>query len=85
MPRYTQARFSPTCPKCYAPTKVVAVFEGANIYDVIRRRHCPECGHRFYTGQYTEEIIPDDLELSFPNKSSLSEHNIYQVSVIPKK
>ena len=77
-------RFSPPCPRCYSETKVVATFEAENTYDIIRRRCCYRCGHRFYTGQYSEEVLPDKLELKFPPKNGRDGHGIYQVRVMAK-
>ena len=47
------------CPVCNSKkTKVVLVKDCvSNQADIVRRRHCTECDHRFYTAQTEEEHI----------------------------
>lgn len=48
----------PDCPVCGAwITKVVLTKANVDCDEVIRRRHCNYCDHRFYTRQVMEEIV----------------------------
>jgi len=49
---------TPDCPGCGAwITKAVSYTHLTLPENVIRRRHCEYCGHRFYTKQYHEEVV----------------------------
>lgn len=49
---------SPDCPGCGAwITKVVLTKLDSECNEVIRRRHCDYCDHRFYTRQSREQIV----------------------------
>jgi hypothetical protein len=51
-------QMSPDCPGCGAwITKVVLTKFDSECTDVVRRRHCEYCDHRFYTRQKREEIV----------------------------
>ena len=60
------------CPKCGGThIRVVSIYESIDLYfDIVRRRQCHDCGHRWYTGQKREvalhsvEFGPDRLILS---------------------
>lgn len=45
------------CPKCYARTSVYNGYADEGCY--VRRRQCPECGHRFIT---VERAAPYDVQ-----------------------
>lgn len=48
----------PDCPACGAwITKVVMTKADFSCDELIRRRHCNFCDHRFYTRQVREEIV----------------------------
>ena len=49
---------APTCPKCAGQTKVKSNYNETRTYDLIRSRQCNECGHRFYTRQPREQLLP---------------------------
>jgi len=53
----------PQCPECSRRnSKVVLTKEVINgEFDVVRRRHCLACGHRWYTAQ-TREISVHNVE-----------------------
>jgi transcriptional regulator NrdR family protein len=47
------------CPICgHTSTRVVFVRHIDEAHTV-RRRHCPECDHRWYTAQGREQTVPD--------------------------
>jgi len=51
-------QMSPDCPGCGAwITKVVMTKLDSECSDVVRRRHCEYCDHRFYTRQKREEVV----------------------------
>ena len=56
---------SPPCPKCAAVrSKILRPYTSINTAHIVRRRHCQECGHRWYTAQPTtleEEIAGHHL------------------------
>ena len=64
----------PQCPSCgHRSSRVVLTKDTINsVYDIVRRRVCKNCGHRWYTGQYNEKSLAkvqwmDDLiDLTFP-------------------
>lgn len=46
------------CPKCRSnSTGVVSTFSVKNSHNVVRRRHCKDCKHRWYTLQYPEHPL----------------------------
>lgn len=48
----------PDCPSCGAwITKVILTRANTTCDELIRRRHCHYCDHRFYTRQVREEIV----------------------------
>lgn len=47
------------CPKCKHPI-TRALITGDSEGVIVRRRQCADCGHRFYTAQEPEYLIPDD-------------------------
>ena len=48
----------PTCPGCGAwITKVVLTKQDSECQNIIRRRHCEYCDHRFYTSQSLEQLV----------------------------
>ena len=49
----------PQCPECrLRKSKVVLTKEVINgEFDVVRRRHCQACGHRWYTAQAKEVAV----------------------------
>lgn len=49
----------PQCPCCgRRSSRVVLTKEALNgVYDIVRRRLCNECGHRWYTGQTNEQAL----------------------------
>ena len=48
------------CPGCktYSDQKVVRSDRNSK-FIIIRRRECYECGHKWFTIQYPEMIVPD--------------------------
>jgi len=83
----TLNQMSPDCPGCGAwITRVIMTKFDSEYTDVVRRRHCEYCGHRFYTRQQREEIadvkwvtglkgksIPEIVKIhDTPNKSRRS-------------
>lgn len=51
-------RHSFPCPKCRHPHAPVIVTRQTDDGEVIRRRGCPECGHRWFTLQEPEFLLP---------------------------
>ena len=49
----------PQCPKCgRRESRVVLTSDALNgKFDIIRRRHCKNCDHRWYTGQVYEVAL----------------------------
>ena len=49
----------PQCPCCgQRSSRVVLTKDALNgVYDIVRRRHCKICGHRWYTGQTNEQAL----------------------------
>lgn len=51
-------QMTPDCPGCGAwITKVILTRFDDECENVVRRRHCEYCGHRFYTKQAHEELV----------------------------
>jgi transcriptional regulator NrdR family protein len=51
-------QMTPDCPNCGAwITKVILTKFDDECANVVRRRHCEYCGHRFYTKQHHEELV----------------------------
>jgi hypothetical protein len=51
-------QMTPDCPGCGAwITKVILTKFDDECENVVRRRHCEYCGHRFYTRQHHEEMV----------------------------
>lgn len=51
-------QMTPDCPGCGAwITKVILTKFDNECENVVRRRHCEYCGHRFYTKQHHEELV----------------------------
>ncbi len=48
---------APPCPKCGGSTKVVNNFNTENSEEIVRRRKCNDCGHRWYTIQERERPL----------------------------
>ncbi len=46
-----------TCPNCGSPTSRVVMVKHVDDDHTLRRRHCPECDHRWYTAQGREQSI----------------------------
>ena len=59
----TPVHVLPQCPQCsQRVSKVVLTKEVINgEFDVVRRRHCQNCGHRWYTAQ-TKEVSVGNVE-----------------------
>ena len=55
MPRHKRA----TCPKCGSDqTKVVMIKDAIDLrFDIVRRRYCSTCEHRWYTAQKLETVV----------------------------
>ncbi len=51
------ANHTPVCPSCGGRSKVVNNSSDDQNSVIVRRRHCQDCGARFYTAQYPEQII----------------------------
>ena len=52
--------FIGSCPKCKANSARVVLTKKTEENQIIRRRSCDSCGHRWYTLQYPEVEIPSD-------------------------
>ena len=51
------------CPKCKANAASVVLTKKTEENQIIRRRRCHQCGHRWYTLQYPEvEFASDTLK-----------------------
>ena len=75
-------RFVPPCPSCLSEdTKVIATWTAANVYRIVRRRHCKKCGHRFYTGQNEEQSI-DSSKIKFPSSTRSFKSPLYLVEIL---
>ena len=50
---------TPQCPCCgKRDSKVILTKTPLNgFYDIVRRRHCQQCDHRWYTGQKHEQPL----------------------------
>lgn len=48
------------CPKCGAPKDSgrVVMTQPSDTGETVRRRRCLECGHRWYTMQLPEQVLP---------------------------
>ena len=48
-----------SCPKCRSPlTRVMRTTADRTTGEILRRRVCEECNHRWYTAQEPEYLIP---------------------------
>lgn len=46
------------CPKCREPLSQVLHTGGDSGGEIVRQRLCPACGHRWFTAQEPEYIVP---------------------------
>lgn len=76
-------QMTPDCPGCGAwITKVILTKFDNECENVVRRRHCEYCGHRFYTQQRHEELV----EIKWKQTSEGSRATIPRVvKVLPTK
>jgi len=50
------------CPQCQSNSARVVLTKKTLDNQIVRRRSCPECGHRWYTLQYPEiEVSSDEI------------------------
>lgn len=59
---------TPPCPKCGGPTTVVSNFNTENTDEIVRRRRCKDCGHRWYTIQERERLL-ESYRIAWHSKS----------------
>ena len=76
-------QMTPDCPGCGAwITKVILTKFDNECENVVRRRHCEYCGHRFYTKQHHEELV----EIKWTQNGKGGKHTIPRVvKVLPTK
>lgn len=55
----------PLCEKCGGTSKVVATLFERDTHEVVRRRSCQDCDHRFYTVQSEERQIEEGARVRF--------------------
>ena len=61
---------SPDCPSCGAwITKVVHTKLDDDCEQIIRRRHCEYCDHRFYSAQTIERVVEVKWKASYKSGS----------------
>lgn len=74
-------QMSPGCPGCGAwITRVVMTIPDSECFDVVRRRHCKHCDHRFYTRQRREEIVDVRWLPRYKGKSIPEITKVYKVT-----
>jgi hypothetical protein len=54
-------RLGPSCPNCGHPTTGVVTTARSGDGGFLRRRHCGQCDHRFYTAQVAEFVVPSHV------------------------
>ncbi len=64
-----------SCPHCNHPHLKVILTQRTELEEIIRRKHCLVCGHRFYTMQPPEQPI-SQYDLQWPPRLNRHLHRV---------